>query len=163
MKNKHILLRFIIGFACGVLQGAMVMFFISLGVNGINGEYIPVLPSTVEMFGSENIAVTAQTVLTGLLGTAYAMASLVYENPRWSFLKQSLLQFLVTFPCILVVSRVCWVPVEIEGYISLACSVFAGYIINFIVQLNIAKNNVREINDKMEKYVKSLEDNDDRN
>lgn len=161
MKNKHILLRFIIGFACGVLQGAMVMFFISLGVNGIKGEYIPVLPSTVELFGSENLAVIMQTVLTGLMGVAYAMASLVYENPKWSFLKQSLMQFLITFPCILIVARVCWVPEAMEGYISLVCSVFAGYIVNFIIQFNIAKSNVRAINDRMEEYVKSLEDNND--
>ncbi len=163
MKNKQIFLRFIIGFACGILQGAMVMFFISIGVNGIKGEYIPVLPSTVRLFCSENLAVIMQTVLTGLLGAAYAMASFVYENPKWSFLKQSLMQFLITFPCILVVAAVCWVPVEKVGYISLAGSVFAGYIINFIIQLNVAKSNVKAINDKMEEYVKSLEDNNDSN
>ncbi len=155
-------MRFIIGFACGVLQGAIVMFLVSLGVNGIKGEFIPVLPATVSLFGSENLAVIAQTVLTGMLGVAYAMASLVYENPRWSFLRQSLLQFLITFPCILIVAGICWVPAEKEGYISLACSVFAGYVVNFIIQFNLAKNNVQAINEKMEEYVKSLEDNNDR-
>ena len=163
MKSKHLFLRFIIGFSCGVLQGAFVVFCISLGINGIKGDYIPVLPATVRMFGSENLAVVVQTLLTGLLGVAYSMASLVYEKPRWSFLRQSLLQFLITFPCILITARICWVPDRIEGYISLCLSVLAGYIVNFIVQFNLAKNNVRAINEKMEEYVKSLEDNNDSN
>ena len=161
MRKKHIIMRFVIGFACGVLQGALVVFLISLCVNGINGEYIPVLPATVEMFGSENLAVVMQTLLTGMLGVAYAMVAMVYENPKNSFLKQSLLHFLITFPCILVVAAICWVPVEKEGYISLAISVLMGYIINFIVQFNLAKNDVQKINDKMDEYVKSLEDNND--
>lgn len=163
MREKHIIMRFIIGFACGILQGALVVFLISLGINGINGEYIPVLPATVKMFGSENLAVVMQTVLTGLLGVAYAMAAMVYENPKNSFLKQSVQHFLITFPCILIVAAICWVPVEKEGYISLACGVFVGYVINFIIQFNLAKNDVRKINDKMDEYVKSLEDNNDSN
>ncbi len=163
MRNKHILVRFILGFGIGVLHGAMVVFFVSLGVNGIGGDYIPVVPEMVRIFGSENLAVIIQTLLTGFLGVAYAMASLVYDNPRWSFLKQSLLQFLITFPCILIVARICWLPDRIEGYWSLVISITAGYIINFIIHYNVAKSNVREINNKMEEYVKSLEDRDDSN
>ena len=161
MRNKHIFVRFILGFAIGVLHGAMVVFFVSLGVNGINGDYIPAVPETVRIFGSENLAVIVQTLLTGFLGVAYAMAALVYENPRWSFLKQSLLQFLITFPYLMVVARICWVPEHAEGYISLVCSILLGYIVNFIVQYNLAKRDVREINSKMNGYVQSLEDNDD--
>lgn len=161
MKNKHILVRFILGFAIGVLHGAMVVFLVSLAVNGIDGDYIPVVPETVRMFGSENLAVIVQILLTGFLGVAYAMASLVYENPKWSFLKQSLLQFLITFPYLMVVARICWTPEEAEGYWSLVISIAIGYIINFIIHYHIAKNNVCEINNKMEEYVKSLEDRND--
>lgn len=161
MKKKHILMRFIIGFGCGILHGAMVMFFVSLGVNGIGGEYIPVVPAMVRMFGSENLAVIVQTLMTGLLGVDYAMAALVYENPKRSFVKQSLLHFLATFPYLLVVARICWIPEEVQGYWSLAAGIIAGYIVNFVIQYNLAKSNVRAINSKMESYVKSLEDNDD--
>ncbi len=156
-------MRFIIGFCIGVLHGAMVVFFVSLGVNGINGDYIPVVPETVRIFGSENLAVIAQTLLTGMLGVAYAMAAFVYENPKWSFVKQSILQFLITFPYLMIVARICWIPEHANGYWSLAVSILVGYIINFIIHYNLAKNDVREINNKMEDYVKSLEDHNDSN
>lgn len=161
MKKKRILMRFIIGFGCGVLHGAFVMFCVSLCINGVRGEYIPVVTETVRIFGSENLAVIMQTLMTGLLGVDYAMAAMVYENPKWSFVKQSLLQFLATFPYLMVVARICWIPEEAQGYLSLTGGIAVGYIINFIIQYNLAKNDVRAINSKMENYVKSLEDNND--
>ncbi len=161
MKKKHILLRFIIGFGCGVLHGAMVVYFVSLGVNGMGGDFMAVMPGTVEMFGSENLAVTVQTLMTGMLGVDYAMAAMIYENPKRSFLVQLLFHFAATFPYLMAVARVCWIPVETRGYISLTAGIAVGYVINFVVQYVLAKRNVRAINDKMETYVESLEDNYD--
>lgn len=161
MKKKHILLRFIIGFGVGVLHGALVVYLVSIGVNGINGDFMAVMSGTVKLFGSENLAVTVQTLMTGMLGVDYAMAAMIYENPKRGFLAQSLLHFAATFPYLMAVAYVCWIPVETQGYISLTAGIAVGYVINFVIQYVLAKRNVREINDKMESYVESLEDSYD--
>ena len=155
MKLKNAILRALIGFGAGVMTGYLTMLIVSVCVGG--GEYIPALDRLVKICGGEMNAVLVQTVLTGLVGTAYALASFFFEN-RASLLSQFAAYFFTTFPLLAAVVLFCWMPEDKTGIISTVCTLPIGYVITFFVRLGRARQDVSEINSKIDDYSRALEE-----
>ena len=71
----------------GLPLDLMIPLLISAAVG--DGNYYPVTPQLIETMGNELHAVMVQTVLCGLMGAGFAMASVIWELDSWSLAKQS--------------------------------------------------------------------------
>lgn len=60
-----------------------------------DGFFYPVTPELVNKMGSELNAVLIQTGLSGIMGTGFAMASVIWEIDSWSLAKQSGIYFAI--------------------------------------------------------------------
>ena len=84
--------------------GLAISYIVTLIVSIIvgKGNYYPVVPDTINTFGTELNAVIIQTVLSMLYGAVWGGASVIWELENWSLLKQSathlILVSVATFP-----------------------------------------------------------------
>ena len=97
MKNQ-IIKRGLVGFPVGIAIGFVITLIISACVG--DGSYYPVTPELIGSTGNELNAVILQTVLCGIMGSGFAMASVIWELDSWSLAKQSGIYFLIA--CIIM-------------------------------------------------------------
>lgn len=154
MKLKSAVPRALLGFALGVFTGFVTMLIVSAFIG--NGQFVPVLDRLKDLCGGEMKALLVQTVLTGLIGVAYALASFFFET-RWSLLAQFAAYFAATFPVLVAVVLFCWMPEQPGGLISTLAPLPAGYVVTFFVRLGRAKSDVQCINERIEEYNENLE------
>lgn len=149
MKKKAIY-RGLFGFPIGVFIGYTITIIISLFWG--NGYYSPVVPSLVEQCGSEISAVILQFFLSGILGSACAASSVVWENDNWSILKQSVIHFLIlSFTMLPIAYFMHWMEHTFIG-IAIYFGIFIViYVLIWAIQYNIWKRRIKQINDKIKK------------
>ena len=75
--KKQIIKRGLFGFPVGIAIGFVITIIISVCVR--DGNFYPVTPELIETMGNEVNAVILQTVLCGIMGTGFAMASVIWE------------------------------------------------------------------------------------
>lgn len=75
--KKKLIGRGLLGFPVGIAIGYVIMVVISICIG--DGLFLPVTPELVNKMGSELNAVLIQTVLSGIMGTGFAMASVIWE------------------------------------------------------------------------------------
>ena len=97
MKNQ-IIKRGLVGFPVGIAIGFVITLIISACIR--DGSYYPVTPELIGSMGNELNAVILQTVLCGIMGSGFAMASVIWELDSWSLAKQSGIYFLIA--CIIM-------------------------------------------------------------
>ena len=102
MKKKMIG-RGVIGFPVGIAIGYVITVIISICIG--DGFFHPVNPELVNKMGSELNAILIQTGLSGIMGTGFAMASVIWEIDSWSLAKQSGIYFSIA--CRQKVWRIC--------------------------------------------------------
>ena len=85
--KKKLIGRGVIGFPVGIAIGYVITVIISICIG--DGFFHPVTPELVNKMGSELNAVLIQTGLSGIMGTGFAMASVIWEIDSWSLAKQS--------------------------------------------------------------------------
>ena len=85
--KKKLIGRGVIGFPVGIAIGYVITVIISICIG--DGFFYPVTPELVNKMGSELNAVLIQTGLSGIMGTGFAMASVIWEIDSWSLAKQS--------------------------------------------------------------------------
>ncbi|NJD01579.1 MAG: DUF3021 domain-containing protein [Ruminiclostridium sp.] len=135
------------GFAYGVLAGQIVMILISLSLE--DGKFFQFVPKLRALFNNEIEAVIAQTVLTGIIGTVFAAASLVFEIEKWSILKQCVIHFLITAAFWVPIAYLFWLPQNIQSIIICFAGFLVTYVINWLIQYFISRNDVKKINAKI--------------
>ena len=148
MLLKTIFSRGVVGFAFGVMVGQIVAIIISLAHG--NGAFMPTTIAFASRFENEIIAVIGQNIMMGLIGTTFSAASIVFELERWGFLKQCLVHFSITAVIWIPFVYLCWMPENLKGLIILEVNFFGTYLLIWIIQYFINKNDVRKINEKIE-------------
>lgn len=92
MKRK-IILRSLIGAPLGLSISFIIAIIISF-IAG-DGEFYPVVPELAEDFNSEISAVTFQSIISIIYGAVWGGASAIWENEKWSLLKQTLSHLII--------------------------------------------------------------------
>ena len=147
---KKVLLRCLLGAPLGLAIGTVITIVISLFVG--DGTYYAVVPELIRDCGSEINAVVFQSVLSLIYGAAWAGASVVWENERWSILKQTVTHLIIcsaaTFP-IAYFAR--WMPHNLNGVLLYFGIFVVIYIGIWLSQYTAMKKKVKQINERLNK------------
>jgi hypothetical protein len=147
---KKVLLRCLFGAPIGLAIGTVITIIISLTVG--DGVYYAVVPELIADCGSEINAVVFQSVLSLIYGAAWAGASVIWENERWSILKQTVIHLIIcsaaTFP-IAYFAR--WMPHNANGVLLYFGIFVVIYIVIWLSQYSSMKKKVQQINERLNK------------
>lgn len=143
--KKKLILRGLLGFPIGIAIGFVITILISLCAG--DGSFYPVTPELMDAMGSELNAVILQTVLCGLMGTGFAMASVIWEMDSWSLAKQSGIYFSVACIVMLPIAYVTnWMKHSVSGVLSYI-GIFSGiFLIAWLLQYSAWKRKIRKMN-----------------
>ena len=145
MKRK-IIKRGFLGFPLGIAIGYVITVIISVCVG--DGSFYPVTAELIDTMGNELNAVVFQTVLCGIMGMGYAMASVIWDIDSWSLAKQSGVYFaiacVVMFPIAYIAN---WMKHDIVGILSYAGIFVAIFVFAWLTQYLVWKDKVKRMND----------------
>lgn len=149
MKNRIIKLA-LIGFPVGIVIGFVITLIISACIG--DGFYYPVTPEFIGFMGNELNAVILQTVLCGIIGSGFAMASVIWDIDSWSLAKQSAIYFLIAciimFPIAYITN---WMKHSIAGVLSYVGIFVVIFVIAWLVQYLSWKRKIKRMNDCFKK------------
>jgi len=146
--KKKIILRSLLGFPIGIAIGYVITIFISLV--WANGYYSPCVPELISVMGNEMNAVIFQTVLCGILGTGFAVSSIIWEIDNWSIVKQTGIYFSIISVIMLPIAYLAyWMEHSIIGFLTYFGIFIFIFAIIWITQFVIGKYNVRKMNEKL--------------
>ncbi len=144
MKKTLIKLGFL-GFPLGIAIGYMITLAISIGIG--DNVFYPVNPELITTAGTELNAVCLQTLLCGIMGSMFSMASVVWDIDSWSLAKQTGIYFVIACIAMFPISYYAyWMPHSVVGavlYVGIFLAIFA---ICWITQYLIIKHKVNEMN-----------------
>ena len=150
--KKEMIKRGLLGFPLGIAIGYVITILISVGIG--QGKYAAVRPELVDTMGNELNAVILQTVLCGIMGTGFAMASVIWDIETWSLVKQSAIYFAIACAVMLPVAYVSyWMQHSVVGFLSYFGVFIAIFVFAWIGQYLSWKAKLR----KMNKRVKNIE------
>lgn len=148
--KKYVLPRATVGFAVGVTLGIAVILCISLSLGG--SQVFLVTPDFQRLCGgNELLAFSLECLLMGFIGVAFAEASISFSMEGWSFIRQYLVFCLSSAAVWIPVCLLCWFPRNLHGLLCLVLSFGGTYLVNWFVQLAVARRNVRRMNEKLKK------------
>ena len=143
--KQSLIKRLLLGFPLGIALSFLITLLISLSVG--DGSYYPCVPELAQQMGTELNAVVLQTVLSGIMGSAFAAASLIWQAERLSLAAQTALYLAVisiaTFP---IAYFAYWMPHTAGGillYIGLFLLIFLGV---WLLQYYIWRVRLRRMN-----------------
>ncbi len=143
--KKKIIMRGLFGLPAGIAFGFIITIIISACIG--KGIYYPVKPSLIEVAGSELNAVILQTVLCGIMGAGFAMASVIWKLDSWSLAKQSGIYFLIVCVITLPVAYIAnWMEHSVVGFLSYAGIFTAIFIAVWFIQYLAWKQKIKKIN-----------------
>ena len=144
MKKKMIQ-RGLLGFPLGIAIGFVITVIISMCIG--DGSFYPVTPELIDTMKNELNAVILQTILCGILGTGFAMASVIWEIDSWSLAKQSGIYFLIVSVIMLPVAYIAnWMNHSAAGFLSYTGIFVAIFIAVWLVQYFIWKMKIKKMN-----------------
>ena len=148
--KKQIIKRGLVGFPVGIAIGFVITLMISAFIG--DGYYYPVTPELIGSTGNELNAVILQTVLCGIMGSGFAMASVIWELDSWSLAKQSGIYFLIAciimFPIAYIAN---WMKHSIAGVLSYVCIFIVIFVVVWITQYLSWKRRIKKMNDCFKK------------
>ena len=148
--KKQIIKRGLVGFPVGIAIGFVITLMISAFIG--DGYYYPVTPELIGSTGNELNAVILQTVLCGIMGSGFAMASVIWELDSWSLAKQSGIYFLIAciimFPIAYITN---WMKHTITGVLSYVGIFVAIFAIVWIAQYLSWKRKIKRMNECLRK------------
>ena len=136
----------------GILGGIVISYFITIGISFkiVDGYYYPCVPTLVERFGNEMIAVSIQTLLSAILGAGFAGSSFIWEKDDWNLFKQTSLYFVIVSSLMMIVAYICeWMEHSLKGFLCYFTIFLVIFIVVWIVQYMIWKRRISEINAKI--------------
>ena len=148
--KKKLIQRGLLGFPLGIAIGFVITIVISICVG--DGAFYPVTPELMEAMGNELNAVIVQTVLCGIMGTGFAMASVIWEIDTWSLAKQSGIYFTVVCIVMLPIAYVAnWMKHSVWGILSYIGVFFTIFVIVWLMQYQAWKKRIRKMNECIKK------------
>ena len=148
--KKQIIKRGLFGFPVGIAIGFVITILISACVG--NGSFYPVTPELINTMGNELNAVILQTVLCGIMGTGFAMASVIWELDSWSLAKQSGIYFLIACILMLPIAYIAgWMEHSISGFLSYVGIFVAIFIAVWLAQYLSWKRKIKKMNELVNK------------
>lgn len=148
--KKRLIRRGLMGFLPGIAIGFVITVIISMCFS--DGSYYPVTPRLSSVMGSELNAVLLQTVLCGIMGSGFAMASVIWEIDSWSLAKQSGIYFALICALMLPIAYVAnWMEHSIGGVLSYVGIFVATFIFVWISQYLAWRCKIKRMNDSVKK------------
>jgi hypothetical protein len=142
---KKTICRGALGFPLGICIGYDITIGISLSL--ATGHYSACPPLLVEQFGSELAAVVFQAVLCGILGAAFAAASIIWELETWSIAKQTGIYFLVTSVAMLPIAYFAqWMEHSLAGLLLYFGIFVVVFVVMWLIQYLVWKNKIQCMN-----------------
>ncbi len=149
MKRK-LILRGLFGFPVGVAIGFVITIIISVCVG--DGSFYPVTPELIVTMGNELNAVILQTVLCGIMGAGFAMASVIWEMDSWSLAKQSGIYFSVACIVMLPIAYVTnWMKHTVGGILAYVGIFVVIFLVVWLIQYSAWKRKIKKMNDSIKK------------
>ncbi len=143
--KKQLISRGLLGFPLGISLGYIITIMVSAFFG--KGYYSAVMPELVTMMGNEINAVILQTLLCGILGTGFAMASLIWEIDSWSLAKQSGVYFAIACALMLPIAYITnWMKHTLVGILSYIGIFVLIFIIVWLSQYFALKSRITRIN-----------------
>lgn len=147
-STKNIIQRALFGFPTGIAIGYVISIIISLTFG--NGTYSPCTPLLIKSMRNEINAVIFQTILTGLLGSVFSSASLIWDIEEFSLLKQTLYFFLITSITMMIIAYLLkWVAPTILSLLSFLLSFIIIFAIIWLIQYLMWREKIKKLNDKI--------------
>jgi hypothetical protein len=142
---KKTMCRGALGFPLGICIGYVITIGISLGL--ATGGYHPCVPALAEQFGSELAAVVFQAVLCGVLGAAFAAASIIWELETWSIARQAGIYFLVVSMAMLPIAYFAqWMEHSFAGFLLYFGIFIAIFVVMWVIQYLVWKTKIQHMN-----------------
>lgn len=146
--KKKLIQRGILGFPLGIAIGYTITVIISICIG--NGLFYPVNRELINTMGNELNAVLLQTLLCGIMGTGFAMASVIWEIDSWSLAKQSGVYFAIACVIMFPISYLAnWMPRSFGGILFYVGIFVAVFLISWLVQYFVWKRNIRKMNERV--------------
>ena len=153
MKRK-LILRGLFGFPVGVAIGFVITIIISVCVG--DGSFYPVTPELIVTMGNELNAVILQTVLCGIMGAGFAMASVIWEMDSWSLAKQSGIYFSVACIVMLPIAYVTnWMKHTVGSILAYVGIFVVIFLVVWLIQYSAWKRKIKKMNDSIKKSGKA--------
>lgn len=151
--KKKLIARGILGFPIGIAIGFVITIIISACVG--DGCFYPVTPELLDTAGSELSAVIVQTALCGVMGTGFAMASLIWEIDSWSLAKQSGIYFAIACMIMLPIAYAAnWMEHSVIGFLSYAGIFIVIFLLVWLIQYLAWKGKINKLNDGVMKKLR---------
>ncbi len=146
--KKQIINRGLFGFPTGIALGYAITIIIS-AIWG-NGNYLPVTQELLKAMGNEINAVIFQAVLCGIMGSCFAMASVIWEIDNWSIAKQSGIYFAVISAIMLPIAYFAnWMQHTLIGILSYFAIFVAIFIFVWLIQYFGWKAKIKKVNRRL--------------
>ena len=147
--KKKVFMRALLGFPLGVFIGYAITIIISL--SAADGRYSPCVPSLVVQFGTEIGAVAFQACLCGILGTAFAAASVIWEHDKWSIAKQTGIYFAIVSLTMLPIAYFThWMEHSLSGFLLYFGIFLVIFVFMWVIQYLVWRKKIQRINRKMQ-------------
>lgn len=149
--KKKIILRSILGFPLGLALGHLITIFISCFL--ATGTYYPCVPELAERMGSEIHAVLLQAFFSGIIGSGFAAASVIWEMEDWGLVKQTGIYFLLISVIMMPIAYAAyWMEHSLKGILSYFGIFLAIFVVIWLVQYLIARHNVKKLNETLSQH-----------
>ncbi len=150
--KKQLINRGLLGFPLGIAIGYVVTVLVSMVVN--NGSYYPVTLELIAAVGSELNAVILQTILCGLMGSGFAMASVIWEIDSWSLAKQSGIYFAIACIVMLPIAYIAnWMRHTFVGVLSYIGIFIVIFIAVWLIQYLAWRGKISRMNECVKKQA----------
>lgn len=143
--RKKVILRSLLGAPLGLFICTATTIIISLAIG--DGIYYATVPEFNELFGNELTAVIVQTVAVLIYGAVWGGASVIWENEKWSLLKQTLLHLIIcstaTYPIAYITY---WMPHNAIGSIIYYLIFFLIYMFVWVSIYLSIRTKIKKVN-----------------
>lgn len=151
--KKQIIKRGLFGLPVGIAIGFVIPLLISAAVG--DGNYYPVTQELIDTMGNELSAVMLQTILCGIMGAGFAMASIIWELDSWSLAKQSGVYFFLACLLMLPIAYVAnWMEHSVRGVIVYVGIFVVIFLSVWVTQYLVWKRKISKMNHLVRKEEK---------
>lgn len=148
--RKKIFQRGILGFPIGIAISYVITIIVSIFIG--KGLFYPVPEELIYTAGNELNAVILQTLLSGIVGMGFAMASFIWEIDSWSLAKQSFVYFITACMLMFPISYFAnWMPHSMQGILGYVGIFIIIFLVVWLIQYFMLKNKIKKFNQKIEK------------
>ena len=147
--KKKVFVRALLGAPIGLTISTFISMFISAIIG--DGQFYAVPPGLEAECGGELNAVLLQAACSMLFGAAWTGAYAIWENDRWSLLRQTVTHLMVCSVFALPIAWFMhWIPRNAVGLLGYIASFLAIYGIFWLTQYLNMKKRIQQLNKKID-------------